>query len=145
MDYADKKMYLKKNNKFSEPFSYNKSGITIQHNGLQWVQETVHLETVRVSNATDENFNGKNNNDFRYKFQLKPVYEIVNVRKKSAAEKSGLQKGDVIVSINNNKPYKYTLQQINNLLKTEEDIWINLEIERNSVFLKFRFRLEDEL
>jgi hypothetical protein len=145
MDYADKKMYLKKNNKFSEPFSYNKSGITIQHNGLQWVQETVHLETVRVSNATDENFHGKNNNDFRYKFQLKPVYEIVNVRKKSAAEKSGLQKGDVIVSINNNKPYKYTLQQINNLLKTEEDIWINLEIERNSVLLKFRFRLEDEL
>lgn len=145
MDYADKKMYLKKNNKFNEPFSYNKSGITIQHNGLQWVQETVHLETVRVGNATDENFNGKNNNDFRYKFQLKPIYEIVNVRKKSAAEKSGLQKGDVIISINNTKPYKYTLQQINNLLKSEEDIWINLEVERNSVLLKFRFRLEDEL
>ncbi|WP_163400013.1 PDZ domain-containing protein [Flavobacterium fluviatile] len=145
MDYADKKMYLKKNNKFNEPFTYNKSGITVQHNGLQWVQETVHLETVRVGNATDENFNGKNNNDFRYKFQLKPVYEIVNVRKKSAAEKSGLQKGDVIISINHTKPYKYTLQQINNLLKSEEDIWINLEIERNSVLLKFRFRLEDEL
>lgn len=145
MDYAGKKMYLKKNNKFNEPFSYNKSGITVQHNGLQWVQETVHLETVRVSNATDENFNGKNNNDFRYKFQLKPIYEIVNVRKKSAAEKSGLQKGDVIISINNTKPYKYTLQQINNLLKSEEDIWINLEVERNSILLKFRFQLEDEL
>lgn len=145
LDYADKKMYLKKNNKFNEPFSYNKSGITVQHNGLQWVQETVHLETVRVTNATDENFNGKNSNDFRYKFQLKPIYEIVNVRKKSAAEKSGIQKGDVIISINNTKPYKYTLQQINNLLKSEEDIWINLEVERNSVLLKFRFRLEDEL
>ncbi|MFB9108345.1 PDZ domain-containing protein [Flavobacterium gyeonganense] len=145
LDYADKKMYLKKNNKFNEPFSYNKSGITVQHNGLQWVQETVHLETVRVGNATDENFNDKNNNDFRYKFQLKPIFEIVNVRKKSAAEKSGIQKGDVIISINNTKPYKYTLQQINNLLKSEEDIWINLEVERNSVLLKFRFRLEDEL
>ncbi|MBZ4042508.1 PDZ domain-containing protein [Flavobacterium hibisci] len=145
LDYADKKMYLKKNNKFNEPFSYNKSGITVQHNGLQWVQETVHLETVRVGNATDENFNGKNNNDFRYKFQLKPIFEIVNVRKKSAAEKSGIQKGDVIISINNTKPYKYTLQQINNLLKSEEDIWINLEVERNSILLKFRFRLEDEL
>lgn len=145
MDYADKKMYLKKNNKFNEPFSYNKSGITVQHNGLQWVQETVHLETVRVSNATDENFNGKNNNDFKYKFQLKPIYEIVNVRKKSAAEKSGLQKGDIIISINKTKPYKYTLQQINNLLKSEEDVWINLEVERNSVLLKFRFQLEDEL
>jgi len=145
MDYADKKMYLKKNNKFNEPFSYNKSGITIQHNGLQWVQETVHLETVRVSTSNDENYNGNNNNDFRYKFQLKPIYEIVNVRKKSAAEKCGLLKGDIIISINGNKPYKYTLQQINNLLKSEDDIWINLEVERNSVLLKFRFRLEDEL
>jgi hypothetical protein len=145
MDYADEKMYLKKNNKFNEPFSYNKSGITIQHNGLQWVQETVHLETVRVSTSNDENYNGNNNNDFRYKFQLKPIYEIVNVRKKSAAEKCGLIKGDIIISINGNKPYKYTLQQINNLLKSEDDIWINLEVERNSVLLKFRFRLEDEL
>ncbi|PXY39106.1 signal protein PDZ [Flavobacterium cheongpyeongense] len=145
MDYADKKMYLKKNSKFNESFSYNKSGITIQHNGLQWVQETVHLETVRLNASNEENFNDKNNNDFRYKFQLKPIYEIVNVRKKSAAEKSGLQKGDVIISINNNKPYRYTLQQINNLLKSDDDIWINLEVERNTVLLKFRFRLEDEL
>jgi hypothetical protein len=141
MDYADKKMYLKKNNKFNEPFSYNKSGITIQHNGLQWVQETVHLETVQVNTTIDD----RKSDDFRYKFQLKPIFEIVNVRKKSAAEKSGLQKGDIIISINNNKPYRYTLQQINNLLKSEEDIWINLEIERESVLLKFRFRLEDEL
>ncbi|OOV13076.1 PDZ domain-containing protein [Flavobacterium sp. LM4] len=145
MDYADKKMYLRKNSKFNEPFTYNKSGISIQHNGLQWVQETVHLETVRVSTSNDENYNGNNKNDFRYKFQLKPIYEIVNVRKKSAAEKCGLLKGDIIISINGNKPYKYTLQQINNLLKSEDDIWINLEIERNSILLKFRFRLEDEL
>ncbi|MEL1255277.1 PDZ domain-containing protein [Flavobacterium sp. DGU38] len=147
MDYADKKMYLKKNSKFSDPFTYNKSGITVQHNGLQWVQETVHLETVKINTVStvDENNLDSRSNDFRYKFQLKPVFEIVNVRKKSTAEKSGLQKGDIIISINGNKPYKYTLQQINNLLKSEEDVWINLEIERNSALLKFRFRLEDEL
>ncbi|WP_163409635.1 PDZ domain-containing protein [Flavobacterium ajazii] len=147
MDYADKKMYLKKNSKFNEPFTYNKSGITVQHNGLQWVQETVHLETVKINTTStiDENNLDQRSNDFRYKFQLKPIFEIVNVRKYSAAEKSGLQKGDIIISINGNKPYKYTLQQINNLLKSEEDVWINLEIERNSALLKFRFRLEDEL
>lgn len=145
MDYADKKMYLKKNSKFNDSFTYNKSGITVQHNGLQWVQETVHLETMKISTTVDENSLDKRSNDFRYKFQLKPVFEIANVRKYSAAEKSGLKKGDIIISINGNKPYKYTLQQINNLLKSEEDVWINLEIERNSVLLKFRFRLEDEL
>ncbi|MFH7014840.1 PDZ domain-containing protein [Flavobacterium sp. FlaQc-47] len=146
IDYADKKLYLKKNSKFSEPFTYNKSGITVQHNGLQWVQETVHLETVKVATSIEESgYNDKKDGNFKYKFSLKPVYEIVNIRKKSAAEKCGLQKGDIIVSINNNIPYKYTLQQINSLLKSEEDIWITLEVERNSLILKFRFKLEDEL
>ncbi|CAD5343360.1 hypothetical protein FLA105535_03358 [Flavobacterium bizetiae] len=146
LDYADKKMYLRKNSKFSEPFTYNKSGITVQHNGLQWVQETVHLEMVKVASTLDEvTKNEVKDGNFRYKFSLKPVYEIVNIRKNSAAEKCGLQKGDIIVSINKNAPYKYSLQQINNLLKSEEDIWINLEVERNSLILKFRFKLEDEL
>jgi hypothetical protein len=146
LDYADKKLYLKKNSKFSEPFTYNKSGITVQHNGLQWVQETVHLQTVQVASSVGEvEQNLKKDDNFRYKFSLKPVYEIVNIRKHSAAEKCGLQKGDIIISINNNLPYKYSLQQINALLKSEEDIWINLEIERHSLILKFRFKLEDEL
>jgi len=146
LDYKEKKLYLKKNSKFNEPFTYNKSGITVQHNGLQWVQETVHLETVQVASTIDElQEKDKNNNNFKYKFALKPVYEIVNVRKNSAAEKCGLRKGDIIISINNTQPYRYSLQQINNLLKSEDDIWINLEIERNSVVLKFRFKLEDEL
>ncbi len=146
LDYAGKKLYLKKNNKFSEPFTYNKSGITIQHNGLQWVQETVHLEMVKVATTLEEvQADNKKDGEFKYKFSLKPVYEIVNIRKNSAAEKCGLQKGDIIVSINKNVPYKYSLQQINTLLKSEEDIWINLEVERNSVILKFRFKLEDEL
>jgi len=148
LDYADKKIYLKPNNKFKDPFTYNKTGITIQQNGLQWVQETVHFEMVNVVNVGDVSLKGDpkiGQQDFKYKFQLKPIFEIVNVRKNSAAEKNGLQKGDIIISINKNRPYKYTLEQINQLLKSEDDVWISLEIERNSVLLKFRFKLEDEL
>ena len=145
LDYQDKVMFLKKNSKFSEPFTYNKSGITIQHNGLQWVQETVHLQTIQVSSSAIEVTSDKKDDNFRYKFSLKPVYEIVNIRKNSTAEKCGLKPGDIIVTINHNTPYKYTLQQINALLKSEEDIWITLEVERDSLLLKFRFRLEDEL
>jgi hypothetical protein len=146
LDYADRKLYIKKNSKFYEPFTYNKSGITIQHNGLQWVQETVHLQTVQVAGSVSElEDREKNNDNFRYKFLLKPVYEIINIRKNSAADKCGLQKGDIIVSINKILPYKYSLQQINNLLKSEDGAWITMEIERNSLILKFRFKLEDEL
>ncbi|HJY11743.1 MAG TPA: PDZ domain-containing protein, partial [Flavobacterium sp.] len=145
LDYQDKVMFLKKNSKFSEPFTYNKSGITVQHNGLQWVQETVHLQTIQVSSSAIEVTSDKKDDNFRYKFSLKPVYEIVNIRKNSTAEKCGLKPGDIIVTINHNTPHKYTLQQINALLKSEEDIWITLEVERDSLLLKFRFRLEDEL
>ena len=146
LDYAGKKLYLKKNNKFSEPFAYNKSGISIQHNGLQWVQETVHLETVQVATSMNEvEANEKKDDNFRYKFLLKPIYEIVNIRQNSAADKCGLKKGDIILRINKVSTYKYSLQQINALLKSEEDVWVNLEVERNSLVLKFRLKLEDEL
>ncbi len=146
LDYEDKKLFLKKNSKFSDPFTYNKSGITVQHNGLQWVQETVHLETVHVATSASElTEDEKKNDNFRYKFLLKPVYEIVNIRKNSTAEKCGLKKGDIIVSINHTFPYKYSLEQINTLLKSEEDVWITMEVERDSLILKFRFKLEDEL
>ena len=146
LDYADRKMYLKKNSKFSEPFTYNKSGITVQHKGLQWVQETVRLQTVKVATTmNDVNSEGKKEDNFRYKFSLKPVYEIVNIRKNSAAEKCGLQKGDIIVSVNKVLPYKYSLQQINSLLKSSDHPWITLEIERKSLLLRFKLKLEDEL
>ncbi|MFB9079592.1 PDZ domain-containing protein [Flavobacterium procerum] len=146
LDYQDKKLYLRKNSRYNEPFTYNKSGITIQHNGLQWVQETVHMETVQVANSfSDVSYDGKKDDNFKYKFALKPVYEIVNIRKFSAAAKCGLQAGDIIVSINHERPYKYSLQQINQMLKSEDDVWITLEVERNSLILKFRFKLQDEL
>ncbi|MDR6843749.1 PDZ domain-containing protein [Flavobacterium granuli] len=145
-DYKNKKMYLRKNSYFSEPFNYNKSGIEIKHNGLQWVQETVKLETVPISGAVTFDSSGKNiTNDFKYKFQLKPIYEIANIRKKSPAANSGLREGDVIISVNKSPAYRYSLQKLNEMFKSEEDKWIYLEVERNNQILKFSFQLEDIL
>lgn len=145
-DYKNEQLYLKKNSNFNEPFTYNKSGIEIQQNGLQWVQETVKLETVPLSGAAAFDRNGKNiTNDFKYKFQLKPIYEISNIRKNSPAANCGLQVGDVIVSVNKSSAYRYSLQKLNEMFKSEEDKWIYLEIERNSQVLKFSFQLQDIL
>jgi hypothetical protein len=52
--------------------------IEIMHSGVQWIQETVtnfpitvdHLDTSRERSATNLN-----------KFQLKPIFEIANIRK----------------------------------------------------------------
>jgi len=140
-DYSNNKMFLKKNKEYYTPFNYNKSGVEIQHHGLQWVQETVHLQTVKLNGYTFDSKGDKITDEFKYKFQLKPVYEVSNVRKNSPAAKSGIQKGDIIIKINNDPAYKYSLQEINSLLKSEEEKWITLEIERDSQLLKFRFQL----
>ncbi|MFV5691236.1 PDZ domain-containing protein [Flavobacterium sp. LT1R49] len=145
-DYTNGFLYLKKNKEYYSPFNYNKSGVEIQHNGLQWVQETVPLETVPTVVSTDNPFTLKNNtSDFKYKFNLKPIYEITNVRKNSPAANSGLQKGDIIVSINKFLAYKYSLQEINSLFKSGEENWINLEILRNGQIHNIRFQLKNIL
>jgi hypothetical protein len=143
-DYQNRKMYLKKNNEYNSPFGYNKSGVEIQHKGLQWVQETVRLETVPLSKNIFDSEDDKKK-DFKYKFLLKPIYEIANVRKNSPAAKAGLQKGDIIILINKSPAYKYSLQEINTLFKTDEEKWITLEVERESLILKFSFQLFDVL
>lgn len=140
-DYPNQQLFLRKNHSYSSPFSYNKSGIELQHNGLQWVQETVSLETVPY---TENESNAKANtiySNFKYKFVLKPVYTIVNVRKNSPAAISGLQKGDIIVSINQRPGYNFTLEKIYSLLKSEDENWINFEVERDSQVLNFKFQL----
>jgi hypothetical protein len=145
-DYKNQQLYLKKNSNFSDLFTYNKSGIELRHNGLQWVKETVKLETVPLAGAITFDESGKNvTNDFRYKFGLKPIYEIANIRKNSAAAKSGLQVGDIIVSINNSPTYRYSLQKLNEMFKSEGDKWFYLVVDRNGVVLKFAFKLVDDL
>ncbi|MBP6181531.1 aspartyl protease family protein [Flavobacterium sp.] len=146
-DYTNGFLYLKKNKEYYSPFNYNKSGVEIQHHGLQWVQETISLNTVPTV-VLDDPFTlktDKNASDFKYKFKLKPVYEIANIRKKSPAANSGLQKGDILVSINKNLAYKYSLQEINSLFRSEEENWITLEIQRNGQIHKFRFQLQNIL
>jgi hypothetical protein len=141
-DYTNQQLFLRKNNNFSAPFSYNKSGVELQHYGLQWVQETVRLETIPIIVGDEIDKRGYNSpNNFKYKFALKPIYIIANVRKNSPAAISGLQKGDIIVSINNKAGYEFTLEKINSLLKSEDENWITFEIERDSQIMKFRFHL----
>ena len=141
-DYPNQQLFLKKNSHYKTPFNYNKSGIEVQHYGLQWVHETLRLETIPVTVGNSAENRGNNSgNNFKYKFVLKPIYVIANIRKNSPAAISGLQKGDVIVSVNQKLGYEFTLEKINSLLKSEEENWIIFEIERKSQILKFRFQL----
>jgi hypothetical protein len=154
LDYNNKNIYLKKNSHYNDPFTYNESGVEIQHNGLQWVQETVMLNTTPINSVNIKDNNGENikisvnntvTNDFKYKFELKPIYEISKVRVNSPAYLSGLREGDIVITINKKPAYKYSLGKITEMFRTEEGKWVTLEIERNSQAYKFKFQLIDVL
>lgn len=144
-DYPNQHIYLKSNSDFNTPFLYNKSGIEIAQVGFQWVKETVTLQTVPTESNWKKNEGEKPTNTFKYKFQLKPIYEIISVRPNSNAALSGLKNGDVIIRLNGNKAYQFTLQDINSILKSPEQKKITIQVERNQQLLHFQFQLLDEL
>jgi hypothetical protein len=141
-DYPNSKIYLKQNGNYNSPFNYNMSGIEIQHDGLEWVKEEELIDkyaSITLDVAQDKLVN------FKYKFSLKPVFKITSVRKNSPAATCGLLKDDVIYTINKEKVYRYSLQELSELLKSEEGKWITLEIERNNKTLVFKFQLQTML
>lgn len=145
-DYKNNKLYLQKNKNYSQPFEYNMSGIEINHAGLQWIQEEVSLNTI-VSTKSNTSYESPSSSQdkFKYKFVLKPVYVIAHVRKDSPAELCGLKNGDIIITINGNGVDRYSLQEINALLKSEDGKKINFEIDRGNKRMKFTFYLKSIL
>jgi len=145
-DYPNQSVFLKKNGNFYSPFSYNKSGIEIQHNGLQWVQETVPIQTVPLAKSGDLGLKENTfENNFKIKFELKPIFKISNIRENSPAAISGLKKGDSIIKINNVPAFEYSLEKINSLLKSDYGKWISFEVEREGQVLEFKIQLLDVL
>lgn len=143
-DYDNNRLYVKKNTHFNEPFHYNMSGIDLHHSGLKMVRETDNSAAKSLRNGIKIDL-GDKEYDIKYKFELKPVYEIASIRKGSPAETAGLKKGDVLLSINKTDSYRYTLQQINEMLKSKEGRVIVIEVERNGLVLKFRLELQSIL
>ncbi|RXR31372.1 PDZ domain-containing protein [Flavobacterium piscinae] len=143
-DYKNSKLYLKKNKKFNDPFEYNMSGIEINHAGLQWIQEEVKMNVLTRDQTSYENIT-KGSDSFKYKFVLKPIYVIANIRKDSPADLCGLKKGDIIVSINSHGTDRYSLQEVNNLLKSQEGKKIIFEVDRGNRRMKFTFYLKSIL
>ena len=142
-DYANQKMYLKKNSNYKDKFSYNTTGITVHHAGLQWYKEEIPLNGFSVSQ--DSHYKNAGKTDLKYNFKLLPSYEILNIRKNSPAEKVGLKKGDVIIYINGKRVYRLSLEEINQLLKADEEEVFTLIVEREGVELTFRFQTIDLL
>jgi len=142
-DYANRKITLKKNKNFRDPFYYNKSGIVLEHDGVRVVKEVdnnIDTRQLGIKSKTATDFNLVNSGS--YKYVLASAFTVVQVREDSPAEKAGLLVGDVILSVNNKHAHSFSLQEITQLFYGENGKRIKILIDRKGVQMRFDFRLQ---
>jgi len=145
-DYQNRKISLKRNRNFSDPFYYNKSGISLEHDGVRVVKSVdkdrgvSRFQSVNQSVATNSMIVSGS-----YKYSLEPSFKIVELRIDSPAYRAGLQVGDVILNINNRHAHLYSMQQIIQMFYGEDGKRIRLLIDRKGEQRRFQFKLESLL
>ncbi len=145
-DYPDGKIYFLANKHLDDPFLIDGSGLEIKQEGLIWEKEEVRVETAKRNSAGNEiNVIDNGPDRFQYKFSLKPVFKVSGTRKDSPAQKSGILKGDEILTLDGKKANELTLSKIHEILKTNEPRKISLEIRRNNIPKKIDLILEDPI
>lgn len=143
-DYGGKRMFVKKNSNFNKPFHYNMSGIVLEHRGYVVVE--THEMLVSKPTWQHESVPAVVAHAPSYKkYELQPDFQIVKIRENSPAARVGLLVGDRVVSINNKRAYKYTMEEIASLFASRDGKNIKIEVEREGKELVFRFELEELL
>ena len=142
-DYKNKRLRLKPNKNFSDPFEYDMSGIVLAHEGYTVVKDFENNSSPVFSETEDE-FQGVvvYKSYSKVKFKLEPQYVIAEIRPNSPAALAGLQIGDLVETINKKPAYNYNLSQINKMFSSEEGKTVKLKIKRNGVSLNIQFKLK---
>ena len=142
-DYKNEVLYLKKNGNFKDPFTYNNSGIVLEHNGTMFVKERIKVPSTDLYNTKNDNNSVQIDFSINYMRSLKPMYRIVEIRKSSNAYSSGLRKGDVLISVNGKPSYNSKLSEINEIFHGKTGRSVRLAIERKGVSMVFKFKLDN--
>lgn len=146
-DYPNRKLTLKKNSEFNKKFNYNMSGLYIVYDGKQLVKEKTTKRYVAKDNNQALNTNTSNSINYitNYRFKFKSSYKIKTVLINSPAAKAGIKAGDVIVKLNNNYVYKYSLNEIVEKLQEKENKLIKMVLERDGKKIKIQFKLKKRI
>lgn len=145
LDYREKTLILKKNKSFKNPFNYNMSGIDVVYDGKRLVREKINQ---KGDNGYGQEANdGKNSIFFetKYSFKFRPSIKINNVVKNSPADRVGLMKDDIILSLNDKPIYTYKIEEIIYKFSEKENKKIKIKILRKDKELNFKFSLEKRI
>lgn len=143
LNYSKQRMVLKRNFNFNKEFSYNKSGIEVENEGVRLITEydkntisknefsmdgdIINVQAVFVNTG---------------KYVAKKAYTVSSVRANSPAARVGIRKGDIITKINGHDTLKYSLQELIFHFYGKEGKKITMELERYGIKFNTIFRLE---
>ncbi|MGB8705044.1 MAG: PDZ domain-containing protein, partial [Gillisia sp.] len=142
-DYGSNRLRLKPNRYFRDPFEYDMSGVVVAHSGFGIVKDLVNSQSPKKITG-DYTGTGERvyQDSYQVQFSLQPQFKVVEIRPDSPAERAGLLIGDILVSLNGRAAYRYSLNDINSLLSSEEGKKIRLKINREGAEKEIAFRLE---
>ena len=141
-DYPSKKLYLKRNKNYRDPFQFNSSGLDILQDGMTWEKDLVTFETKKTV-FSEGNLQNESPEKFLYNFVLKPKFTVAGCRKDSPCFKAGIRKNDQLISIDKKTVGNMSMQTINDYFKQEDGKKIYLQIERNDQLLNITLTLQD--
>ncbi|MCG2418139.1 aspartyl protease family protein [Aequorivita sp. F47161] len=142
-DYANKLVRFKKNRKFRDPFNYNMSGITLEHEGVELVKEE-RQASVNTNRGNQNQSLTVNSISITTEvhFTLVPKYVVVAVREDSPAALAGIQVGDEIITINGKPCYQFKLYELIELFSSNEGRKITIEFNREGRANRVKFFLK---
>ncbi len=144
-DYSNSKVYFKPNKDIDAPFNYDMSGLVLIYDGYQQIAQYQNIfPQAKVKNDNSSGYN-KVDNAPQIVVELRPILKVGAIRPNSSAYEAGFVRGDEILEIENRDTYKYDLEEIMDLLSSEEGKEINFLINRagrqyeKTLILKSRF------
>lgn len=142
-DYNNNQIHFKKNDLFKDPFTYNNSGIVLEHHGTMFVREQIKVPPRTSYSERDHSNAVKIDFAISHIMVLKPTYKIIELRTSSNAYASGLRVGDILIGINGKPAYDYKLSQINMIFHGKTGKTIRLKVERNGETMTYKFKLDN--
>lgn len=139
-DYSNRKLYLKRNKSYSDLFLVDKSGLAFQHSSILHNGRFVNIDELNELDLV-----GKYSL-VMYEYELASEYSVSSCNTSSPCERAGLKKGDILISINDEKIKNKSLQEINNFFgKGVEGQTIKLEMKREDEVYTTELILKDPI
>lgn len=139
INYPKKKLYLKPNARFKDPFYYNMSGLTLEQKGVSIIKELASKESSNVYESSSSANIIEILLNYSYKSSSKIV--VAKVQEGSPAALADIRKNDEIISINGKPIHQYKLYEIVYMFSNKANKKVVMSIRRNEKNYKKKFRL----